>query len=112
MADDILPPSVNFTIPLAEKVRAQEGLPAHLQRLGAIERLMERMLGELRGAGDPRKMETDLKRVNDLIDRHNRYYPIEANLPIDRRTGGSRGFRPLEPVTVELLRERLNSTNR
>jgi hypothetical protein len=25
--------------------------------------------------------------VNDLIDRHNRYFPIEARLPMDPRTG-------------------------
>jgi len=26
--------------------------------------------------------------VNDLVDRHNRWYPIEAELPMDPRTGG------------------------
>ena len=26
--------------------------------------------------------------VNALIDTHNAYFPIEANLPIDRETGG------------------------
>ena len=25
--------------------------------------------------------------VNDLIDRHNRWYPVEARLPMDPRTG-------------------------
>ena len=25
--------------------------------------------------------------VNDLIDRHNRYFPTEARLPMDPRTG-------------------------
>jgi len=25
--------------------------------------------------------------INDLIDRHNRWYPIEARLPMDPRTG-------------------------
>ena len=25
--------------------------------------------------------------MNDLIDRHNRWYPIEARLPMDPRTG-------------------------
>jgi hypothetical protein len=28
----------------------------------------------------------DFGEVNDLIDRHNRYYPIEARLPMDPRT--------------------------
>jgi hypothetical protein len=25
--------------------------------------------------------------VNDLIDRHNRWYPVESRLPMDPRTG-------------------------
>ncbi len=28
-----------------------------------------------------------LDEVNDLIDRHNRWYPVEAGLPMDPRTG-------------------------
>jgi len=30
--------------------------------------------------------EVNLEPVNDLISRHNRYFPIEANLPMDVRT--------------------------
>ncbi|MCS7006506.1 MAG: hypothetical protein RMM28_07335 [Thermoleophilia bacterium] len=29
----------------------------------------------------------DLEELNDLIDRHNRWYPIEAQLPMDPTTG-------------------------
>lgn len=29
----------------------------------------------------------DFGEVNDLIDRHNRWYPVEARLPMDPRTG-------------------------
>jgi hypothetical protein len=29
----------------------------------------------------------DFTEVNDLIERHNRWYPIEARLPMDPRTG-------------------------
>jgi hypothetical protein len=29
----------------------------------------------------------DFSAVNDLIDRHNRWYPIESRLPLDPRTG-------------------------
>ncbi len=29
----------------------------------------------------------DFSEVNDLIDRHNRWYPAEARLPMDPRTG-------------------------
>jgi hypothetical protein len=31
--------------------------------------------------------EWDFSRVNDLIERHNRFYPVEARLPMDPRTG-------------------------
>ena len=29
----------------------------------------------------------DFDEVNELIDRHNRWYPLEARLPMDPRTG-------------------------
>jgi hypothetical protein len=29
----------------------------------------------------------DFSEVNDLIERHNRWYPVEARLPMDPRTG-------------------------
>jgi hypothetical protein len=49
----------------------------------------------------------DLARLNDLIDKHNRYYPIEANRPIDPRSGGSlddgRAFQKLPLLTPDLL---------
>ena len=32
----------------------------------------------------------DFSAVNDLIERHNRYYPAEARLPMDPRTGDFR----------------------
>lgn len=43
-------------------------------------------------AGDPEGWLTlvegwDFAEVNDLIDRHNRWYPAEARLPMDPRTG-------------------------
>jgi hypothetical protein len=102
--DDLLPPAQNFTVPLAEKVRARGGLPEHLYRLGVIERLITRYINQLREKPDAK---LDLSRLNELIDKHNRYYPIEASLPIDTRTGGVRGFKPMEPVTIEWLRGRL-----
>ena len=103
--DELLPPSANFGISLADKVRARSGLPEHLYRLGLIERTVTRMIGELRQAPDPRQFAAalDLSRLNQLIEKHNRYYPIEANLPIDTRTGGSRGFRPMAAITPDWL---------
>ncbi len=44
----------------------------------------------------------DFRDVNDLIERHNRWYPIESQLPMDPRTGefalvNGRDYR-LEPL--------------
>ena len=67
-----------------------------MQRLREIEALTaehERRLAEAReelGPG-PAWQEAverwDFGVVNDLIDRHNRYYPAESRLPMDPRTG-------------------------
>jgi hypothetical protein len=50
------------------------------------------------------EVRADLALLNDLIARHNRYYPIEANLAIDVRTGRllERGapWRPLPSVSA------------
>jgi hypothetical protein len=48
--------------------------------------------------------------VNDLIDKHNRYYPIEARLAMDPRTGdyalvGGRPYRR-RPLDAEWVLER------
>ena len=48
--------------------------------------------------------------INDLIDRHNRWYPIESNLPMDPRTGdyalvNGRDFRRA-PLDVDWILER------
>jgi hypothetical protein len=53
-----------------------------------LERLAEAHAGH---AGDPAAWRWvaarwDFGAVNDLIDRHNRWYPIEARLPMDPRT--------------------------
>ncbi len=49
----------------------------------------------------------DFGEVNDLIDRHNRWYPVESRLPLDPRTGEyvlvngrHYGKRPLGPRWV------------
>jgi hypothetical protein len=49
--------------------------------------------------------------VNDLIDRHNRWYPAESRLPMDPRTGdyalvNGRDYR-LSPLDAEWILERL-----
>jgi hypothetical protein len=119
-ADELLPAARNFTLTLAERVRGQGGAPAHLRRKREIEDRLDAMLKTLREVrargANHRELERaaarlDLERLNDLIDRHNRYYPIEANLPIDPKSGGSldgdRPFTKLPPVTPSLLVRRL-----
>jgi len=51
-----------------------------------------------------------LDEINDLIDRHNRWYPIESNLPMDPRTGdyalvNGRDYR-LPPLDADWVLER------
>jgi hypothetical protein len=59
----------------------------------------ERWLAEARGQA--------FDEVNDLIDRHNRWYPVESRLPMDPRTGdyalvNGRDYRllPLDEVWI------------
>ena len=52
----------------------------------------------------------DFGEVNDLIERHNRYYPIEARLPMDPRTRdyvkvGGRSYRR-EPLDAQWILDR------
>lgn len=52
--------------------------------------------------------------INDLIDRHNRWYPIESNLPMDPRTGdyalvNGRDYR-LPPLDTYWILERYPPT--
>jgi hypothetical protein len=48
--------------------------------------------------------------LNRLIDEHNRYYPIERNLPMDPRSGAllvkGEPWRPLAHVSIDGLRRR------
>ena len=111
-------PPRNFTIALEDRVRALAGPPAYMRRKRAIEDLEEKLVNNtlalLRAGRAPDEIEArtrrDLARRNDLVDRHNRYYPAEANLPIHPRTGRllERGapWKPLEGWTVETLVER------
>ena len=73
------------------------GPPPYMARLREIAALAdehERALAEeyeLRG-GDPAAWRSlaerwDFSEVNDLIDRHNHWYPAEARLPMDPMTG-------------------------
>lgn len=122
-------PPRNFTLSVNDRIRAMAiGAPAYATRKKTIEDREDRFVGVLvalhdslvakpgQGARDEnlvkramleRAAAFDLKRLNTLIATHNRYYPIEANLPIDFRTGGylvgGRPWLPTEPWTAERL---------
>lgn len=106
---------------------AVAGPPAHAQRLREIEDLIAGHEAEIRRDRDElRRTEPDPGRrarrwreyaqqksfyaVNDLIERHNRWYPAEARLAMDPRTGdfvkrGGRSYR-LEPLGPGWILER------
>lgn len=90
---------MNFTLPIEERLRAlAAGPPAFAVRRRRIEDLeaaIVRTLAQheaktgarLDPAALPYRVRREIARLNELIDDHNRYYPIEARLPIDVQTG-------------------------
>ncbi len=117
-------PARNFTIPLSARVRAAAGPPACAVRKRRIEDLEAKLVGVLcdaiRGAPEAeearRGLEQDrwvtraLRELGDLITAHNRYYVIEANLPLDPKTGAllerGRPWQPLSPTSFAALFEK------
>ena len=108
---DTAAPPRNFTLSLEQRLQAYaQGVPGYLRRRRRIEELEEQLLGKLATAEAPAETAASaeftaaLAQLNDLIDRHNRYYPIEARLPIDVRSRRlfERGapWRPLPSVTA------------
>jgi hypothetical protein len=101
-------PPRNFSLSVDDRIRALTiGPPAYATRKKRIEDLVERHLRTLVALHDARLAKFDdedadamtrallakagtfdLARLNELITTHNRYYPIEAGLPTDVRTGG------------------------
>ncbi len=78
-------PARNFTITTAERVNAVvTGVPAWARRLKRIEDLSELIATSDRSEHE---LEKKLVELHALIDAHNAYYPIEANLPLDPFTG-------------------------
>jgi hypothetical protein len=101
----------NFTLSVEERLRAYAmGVPGYMRRRRRIEDLEARLVGALAAAEAPgealasKELAAELALLNELIDKHNRYYPIEANLPVDIRSGRlvERGapWRPLAAVTA------------
>lgn len=108
--DTVAPPR-NFTLSLEDRLRAYaQGVPGYMRRRRRIEDLEAKLIEKLAAAPAPAEVAAsgevvaDLALLNELIDRHNRYYPIEAQLAIDVRTRRlvERGvpWRPLPSVTA------------
>jgi len=108
--DTVAPPR-NFTLSLEDRLRAYaQGVPGYMRRRRRIEDLEAKLIEKLAASPAPAEavataeVVADLALLNDLIDRHNRYYPIEAQLAIDVRTRRlvERGapWRPLASVTA------------
>lgn len=114
-------PVRNFTLTVDERVRALTiGVPAWSARKRKIEDDEVRIVGELIELYDdlvakgrtPQQIELglvsaatalDLDKLNTLVVKHNKYYPIEANLPMDRESGGylvyGKRWEPEQPYT-------------
>ena len=112
----------NFSPSAEGYARSVAGPPAYVQRLRRIEEEIAEHAGRLEAAWDELCREVvsadererrwrELARrwsfhaVNELIDRHNRWYPVEARLAMSPRTGdfvqvGGRSYR-LEPLDAE-----------
>lgn len=98
-------PIRNFSLSIDERIRALTiGVPAWAARKRKIEDTEERHIADLVELHDDllakgRAIDEierallaaanalDLTKLNELVRTHNRYYPVEANLPMDRKTG-------------------------
>jgi hypothetical protein len=121
----------NFRPDVASHVGALGGPLPYMQRLREIERLTEQHERELADewlaltdeVRDPAEFarawhtvaeQRRFDEVNDLIDRHNRFYPIESRLPMDPRTGdfvriGGRHYER-RPLDADWVLERFPAT--
>lgn len=118
---------------LEQRMRAAAGPPAYMRRKRRIEDMEAKFVRELREVYEKALAELhdhtaavllldhhartlDVAGLNELIARHNRYYPMEANLRIDLRTrtvmDGDEPWRPLPDVTIEALIARATQAGR
>ncbi|WP_394827103.1 hypothetical protein [Pendulispora albinea] len=114
-------PQRNFTLPLEDRMRALiAGAPAYMRRKRFIEDIEDAIVrgltqlerGEARRPETLRmRLERDLAKLNELIDLHNRYYPSEANLPMEPLTGApvenGAPWTPLPRATMDALHARV-----
>jgi hypothetical protein len=114
---DTATPARNFTMTSEARIGALiSGPPPFAVRLRRIEELEEDVVAALcecerTGASSiPIAVARRIDEANALIRDHNRYYPVERNLPIDAATGGllemGEPWRPKPPLTIDALRAR------
>lgn len=113
---------MNFRLTPEERLRgAIIGVPWWIRRKRLIEDLTEaaiemqrRMRAAVPGTTLRQRMARaadDLAQINAQIEKHNRWYPIEANLPLDPITGrtmerfGMGEWKPMPLLTVEDILE-------
>jgi hypothetical protein len=122
---DSADPPRNFTLTADERIRALTiGAPAWSVRKRRIEDFEARMVkvlvdlhaalvkkgvasADVDAALHARAEALDLRRVNTLVEQHNRYYPVEANLRMEPLTGAylvyGRRWTPEEPFSPERI---------
>ena len=107
-------PARNFSISLADRVRAMGGPPAWMVRKKTIEDIEADFLDRLEEAllvSDAQVQKVlgtmRIDKLNELIATHNRYYPAEANLPMSPETSEylelGKPWRPHPGWTAESL---------
>ncbi len=123
-------PQANFTISLENKVKSMFGPPHYATRARRIENITQKLIEDLAVEHENMKQEYDdrpevfarkwqeliasleLDDLNELIEKHNQYYPMEANLQIDPETGaplaGAVPWEPKKKITVEELLKRFS----
>jgi hypothetical protein len=115
LAVDTAAPPRNFSLSVEQRIAALvSGPPAYAVRLRKIEDLEAKLIAALRDAAGsqsiPISVARSLEELNRLIADHNRYYPIECNLPMDAATGQlvemGEPWRPRPPATIDRLQAR------
>lgn len=121
--------SVNFTVPLEKTIMSYAGIPEYIQRAKLVEEKTTKIKSDLKLQYDKlekrvgnnrikfnKSWENILKSynfqdINQLIEKHNLFYPQEANLRMDFDTGeyllGSDIWRKTPLFSVSLILEEL-----
>jgi hypothetical protein len=116
-AADTAAPAHNFTITSEARIAALiSGPPPFAVRQRRIEEIEEEVIAALRAceracsSSIPIAVARRIEEANALIRDHNRFYPVERNLPIDPATGGllemGEPWRPRLALTIDGLRTR------